>query len=64
VLSGRIVPAKTGARVTVQALQAGTWRTAARTKVRAAGGYRVTLPAAGIYRVVFGAVPGPEMAAR
>jgi SpoIID/LytB domain protein len=64
-LTGRVVPARRGGVVRVQLLSAGRWRTVVRTSIHGSDGrYRATLPGAGVYRVVYGGVDGPQVRAR
>ena len=60
-LRGSVLPARKGARITVQRRVAGRWILAARARVGAAGRYRVGLPIPGTYRVRHAGAAGPAV---
>ena len=51
ILSGSVLPARSGARVTVQRLTGGRWGAVSTAVVRRDGTYRAPLTARGLYRV-------------
>jgi stage II sporulation protein D len=65
VLSGRIVPAKPGARVRVERRVRGRWVVAVDAPLEAGGRYAVAVPGAGVYRVLYAKdVAGPAVRVR
>jgi stage II sporulation protein D len=63
-LRGRIVPAVRGEPLAVERLDAGVWVQAGVTHVGRGGRYRLTVAAAGTYRVRSGDVTGPAVRVR
>jgi len=65
VLSGRIDPARPGARVRVQRRVRGRWVLAVDAPLEAGGRYAVAVPGAGVYRVLYAKdVAGPPVRVR
>jgi SpoIID/LytB domain protein len=65
VLSGRIDPAKPGARIRVERRAGTKWVLAVDAELTAGGRYAVAVPGAGVYRVRYaGGVTGPAVRAR
>jgi stage II sporulation protein D len=58
-VSGTIAPARTGSRVRLERLTAGRWKTVAKGRVLAGGGYELAAPQPGEYRVRYGEDTGP-----
>jgi stage II sporulation protein D len=63
VIYGRVFPGARGSLLLVQRLSGRRWRTVRRAHLGAGGAYRVTVPSAGSYRVVFGGLAGPTVRA-
>jgi stage II sporulation protein D len=64
-LSGRIDPAKPGARIRVERRTGRRWVLAVDAPLAAGGRYAVAVPSAGVYRVVYsGDVTGPSVRVR
>jgi len=61
VLTGSIDPAKRGGWAKVQVQRRSGWQTAADVVLGRHGAYSVSLPGPGVYRVVYGAVVGPNV---
>jgi stage II sporulation protein D len=64
ILSGRIQPARRGAWASLQVRAGQTWTTAADLKIGRSGRFAIAAPRAGVYRIVYGDVVGPEVAVR
>jgi stage II sporulation protein D len=60
---GSVFPAPRGSLLLVQRLSTGRWRTVRRAHLGAGGAYRVRLPAAGSYRVVYQGLAGATVSA-
>jgi stage II sporulation protein D len=63
IVYGSVFPGPKGATVLVQQLTAGHWRTVRTARLRARGGFSVTVPGPGSYRVVFSGLAGPTVSA-
>jgi stage II sporulation protein D len=63
-LTGHVFPGAAGARVSVQASSRSRWRTVARGALGRRGGYSISLPGKGVYRVVSGWLAGQAVRAR
>ncbi len=63
IVSGSVFPGPRGSLLLVQGLSGGRWRTVRRAHLGAGGAYRVRLPSAGSYRVVFQGLAGPTVRA-
>jgi stage II sporulation protein D len=61
-LHGTILPARRGAKVTIQQQGSQGWKAVAHTTVGSGGSYGLQLPGPGTYRVVFGSFYGPAVA--
>jgi stage II sporulation protein D len=61
VVSGRVAPASAGSWVSVQRYVAGRWVDQFESQTRAGGGYRASVPVAGLYRVRFRGESGPAV---
>ncbi len=61
-LHGTVIPGRAGQRISVQLLEHGHWRTVARPRLGAGGGYDLALPGRGTYRVLAGALAAPAVA--
>jgi hypothetical protein len=65
VVSGRIDPAKPGARIAVERRVGDTWVLAVDAQLQTDGRYAVAVPGAGVYRVRYGTgVVGPSVRVR
>ena len=60
-LRGYVLPARRGARLTVQRRASGGWTAVARVRIGAGGRYRARLAAAGVYRVRWAGHTGPAV---
>ena len=63
-VAGVVVPARVGAEVQIQRLEAGEWTTVASTVVRRGGAYRAAVARSGSYRAVFSGDSGPTIRVR
>jgi stage II sporulation protein D len=61
VIAGRVTPARRGDEVAIERRVRGHWRIASVARVGAAGAYRVSVPGAGLYRVLSHGVAGPTL---
>jgi SpoIID/LytB domain protein len=64
VLTGAIDRAAAGRRVHVQRRDGRAWHTVGTTTVRRGGRYRAQLPGPGVYRILWGDIPGPTVDVR
>jgi stage II sporulation protein D len=63
-VQGRVFPAAAGSRVSVQELRHGRWARIASTRAGRGGRYRVALPGAGTYRVLYRGAAGRPFVSR
>jgi hypothetical protein len=63
IVYGRVFPGSKGSLLLVQHLAGRRWQTVRRAHLGAGGAYRVRLPGAGSYRVVFAGLAGPTVRA-
>ena len=63
IVYGKIFPGASGSLLLVQRLSGGRWRTVRRAHLGSGGAYRVRVPGAGSYRVVFAGLAGPTVRA-
>jgi stage II sporulation protein D len=63
-LAGYVVPARKGARVTLQRRTGGRWVDVGSATVDRSGRYRAGVPATGLYRVRYKGEPGPGVTIR
>lgn len=63
-LVGSIFPAPRGARVAVEKIERGRWRTVGHVRLGAGGDYSMTIRHSGTYRVVWHGLAGPATAMR
>ena len=64
ILSGTVLPARSGARITVQRLTGGRWGAVSTALVRRDGTYRAPLSARGLYRVRYDGDAGATVRVR
>jgi stage II sporulation protein D len=63
IVYGSVFPGARGSPLLVQRLTGGRWRTVRHAHLGAGGAYRVRLPGAGSYRIVFQGLAGPTVRA-
>jgi hypothetical protein len=62
--AGRFSPAPRSRELAVERRDAARWKPVTRTSTAESGGYRVSLPRTGVYRVRAGRVAGPAVRVR
>jgi stage II sporulation protein D len=63
IVYGKVFPGTRGSLLLVQRLSGRRWQTVRRAHLGSGGAYRVRVPGAGAYRVVFGGLAGPTVRA-
>lgn len=63
IVYGKVFPGTRGSLLLVQRLAGRRWQTARRAHLGSGGAYRVRVPGAGSYRVLFGGLAGPTVRA-
>jgi stage II sporulation protein D len=63
IVYGKVFPGTRGSLLLVQRLTGRHWQTVRRAHLGSGGAYRVRVPGAGSYRVVFGGLSGPTVRA-